>query len=89
MRGELRFAEEPIAEIGPLEISMDGQGRTGACAGDSGGPLLVADGSGSPRIAGVLSAGSVDCLGVDLYVRSDSFLRWVEAKIADEPRCDP
>jgi secreted trypsin-like serine protease len=57
---------------------VDGEGRTGACAGDSGGPLLVADSSGQARVAGVLDRGSADCLGLDLYTRIDALADWIE-----------
>jgi hypothetical protein len=76
--GQLRFAREPVLDVRPAEIWVDGRGKTGACGGDSGGPLLVADGAGQPRVAGVLDRGSADCLGVDVYTRLDVVVTWIE-----------
>lgn len=69
-RGSRRFVVEPVVEVSDEQLAVDGEGRTGACAGDSGGPMLARVGDGTVRVIGVLSAGSVDCLGRDLYVRS-------------------
>jgi hypothetical protein len=75
--GELLFVQEPIVEVHPTEIWVDGAGRTGACGGDSGGPLLLSDPSGQARIAGVLDRGSGDCLGRDVYTRVDALAAWI------------
>jgi hypothetical protein len=79
--GQLLFAREPVAKISPTEIWVDGGGKTGACSGDSGGPLLVADESGQARIAGVLDRGSANCLGVDVYTRMDVLAPWIETTL--------
>jgi hypothetical protein len=79
--GQLLFAREPVADISPTEIWVDGRGKTGACSGDSGGPLLVADESGQTRIAGVLDRGSANCLGVDVYTRLDVLVPWIESTV--------
>jgi hypothetical protein len=74
--GELRFAEEPIVDVRPNEIWVDGNGASGACDGDSGGPLLGFDADGRLGVLGVLSRGSRDCRGVDVYVRSSALRPW-------------
>jgi secreted trypsin-like serine protease len=75
--GELRFAEEPIIDVRPNEIWVDGNGASGACDGDSGGPLLGFDADGRLGVLGVLSRGSRDCRGVDVYVRSSALRPWL------------
>jgi len=75
--GELRFAEEPIIDVRPNEIWVDGNGASGACDGDSGGPLLGFDTEGRLGVLGVLSRGSSDCRGVDVYVRSSALRPWL------------
>jgi secreted trypsin-like serine protease len=72
------FLQEPIVEVDADFVTVDGNGRTGACVGDSGGPLLVRDEEGQHRIAGVLSAGSASCLGVDLYQRLERVRAWLD-----------
>jgi hypothetical protein len=71
--GKRRFAAETVVDLpgDGAEIVVDGLGRTGACTGDSGGPLLVRASDGTVRVAGVLTAGSADCVGRDRYLRVD------------------
>lgn len=69
--GLLRFVVEELVEVTPEALVVDGYGRTGACLGDSGGPLLSRDVDGTVRVFGVLSAGSSDCRGRDIYTRVD------------------
>lgn len=75
--GVRMFLEEPIVEITSDHVTVDGQGSTGACVGDSGGPLLVRDAEGRHRIAGVLSAGSASCLNIDVYQRLEKVRAWL------------
>jgi secreted trypsin-like serine protease len=75
--GALRFAEERVVLVDETEIRVDGAGVSGACIGDSGGPLLVAAADGSARIAGVLDRGARSCVGVDVYTRVDRIHDWV------------
>jgi hypothetical protein len=77
--GELRFAREPIVEVSTTELRVDGMGRSGACGGDSGGPLLVENPEGTPQIVGILERGAGSCLGVDVYARVDAFAAWLRA----------
>jgi hypothetical protein len=78
-QGQLLFVREPVVAVHATEIRVDGQGKSGACAGDSGGPLLVADEAGQARIAGVLDRGSANCLGLDVYTRLDVLGPWIES----------
>jgi hypothetical protein len=77
--GQLRFVAEPVSAVAPEWIDVDGQGRSGACVADSGGPLLVRDAGGAVRSAGVLSEGSASCVGVDRYVRVRAALDWLSS----------
>lgn len=60
--GTLRFVEQPIVDMRPGEIWVDGNGVSGACLGDSGGPLLVKDSDGAWRVAGILDRGDASCV---------------------------
>jgi hypothetical protein len=77
-RGELYFVVEKVVSLDASGVMVDGQGLTGACGGDSGGPLLVRDAAGSVSVLGVLSAGSPDCRGLDYYIRVDGLRAWIE-----------
>lgn len=74
---ELRFVEEPVVEVTEDEIAVDGMGQSGACVGDSGGPLLVPAAGGEPRVLGTLRRGEASCMGLDYYVRADRFAAWL------------
>jgi hypothetical protein len=76
--GTRLFLKEPVVDIDDDFVTVDGAGVTGACVGDSGGPLLVRDDEGHHRIAGVLSTGSASCLGIDLYQRLEAVRGWLE-----------
>ena len=82
--GERRFRVEVIAELNDREVVLDGLGRGGACAGDSGGPLLIRDRDGRPAVVGVLTGGSATCLDKDRYTRVDGLAAWV-AGLVDGP----
>lgn len=69
--GDRRFLQESITEVSETTIVVDGNGSSGACVGDSGGPLLFNDKDGPDKIIGVLSIGSSSCLGIDTYIRID------------------
>jgi hypothetical protein len=79
--GGLRFLTEAITALDPATITVAGFGATGACEGDSGGPLLVRGRDGSPRVVGVLTVGSASCTGADDYVRLDAVQGWMQATI--------
>ncbi|MCP4603887.1 MAG: S1 family peptidase [Proteobacteria bacterium] len=79
--GDRLFLSEPIVEITPTTVIVDGKGESGACTGDSGGPLLLHDENGTIRIIGVLIQGSSDCLGIDIYSRTDVLDDWISSTI--------
>jgi hypothetical protein len=69
--GARQFLVETVACVEADAIVVDGHGRTGAWAGDSGGPLLARDLTGAPTVLGVLARGASSCVGEDVYVRAD------------------
>lgn len=77
-RGELRAVAEPIAEITAGTVTTDGGSVSGACRGDSGGPLLYRDGRGDLFALGVLSKGDTACKGLDIYTRVDDLAEWIQ-----------
>jgi hypothetical protein len=81
----LEFLVERISDVTTDAIVVDGEGRTGACAGDSGGPLLTRDGHGALVVAGVLASGSASCRHVDRYVRGDLLHDWVLKQTGSVP----
>ena len=76
---ELRFLVEAVTSVDAETVVVDGLGASGACEGDSGGPLLVRDARGAVRIGGVLTSGSASCLANDRYVRLDRMRDWLDA----------
>jgi hypothetical protein len=79
--GEHRYLETTIARITDQTMVFDGGGCSGACFGDSGGPVLMASG-GRVEVAGVLSRGSPSCLDLDLAIRTDAVSDWL-AQVLD------
>lgn len=77
-RGGLRFVAEPITAFDATSITVDGNGVTGACTGDSGGALFRNSSDGSAEVLGILSKGSSSCRGRDVYVRVDAEQAWLE-----------
>jgi hypothetical protein len=76
--GQLLFVQEPIAEVTEQHVTVDGGGTSGACSGDSGGPLFAVGDDGTVENIGVLSMGSSSCLGLDRYERVDTAAGWFE-----------
>ncbi|HKO49965.1 MAG TPA: trypsin-like serine protease [Polyangiaceae bacterium] len=76
---EPRYAVETITEVRESALVVDGDGRSGACLGDSGGPLLVRNQLGKPAVLGILSTGSATCLHRDTYLRIDRLSEWIQA----------
>lgn len=74
--GQLRFATEPIVELNTNTIVVDGRGDSGACNGDSGGPLLAYDDEGRVRVIGILDSGHSSCVRDDHYTRVDVLSQW-------------
>lgn len=86
--GSLRFVVEPIAEYTAEHVVVDGRGKTGACVGDSGGPLIARNDDGRLSVVGILDAGNSFCVGRDYYTRSDLFAEWVGPETASTRSCD-
>jgi hypothetical protein len=88
---QLRFLAESVTAIDDTTISVNGFRANGACAGDSGGPILARSADGSAVILGVLSEGSSSCTGQDVYARLDNLKDWVAEAIgppiADDREC--
>lgn len=76
--GRLLFAVEPLTDVKPAFLEVNGFGRSGACAGDSGGPILVRDPQGRIVSVGVLSFGESSCLGFDVAVRLAPVVDWID-----------
>jgi len=81
----LRFLIEPVTKIEPDSLTVSGFGASGACDGDSGGPLLVRQADGSVAVAGVLSNGSATCTQDDTYVRLDAVSDWAHQVMGAGP----
>lgn len=82
--GERRFLAGEVVAIGETSITVDAPQRSGACFGDSGGPLLQRCDGGEACVVGVLSQGSSTCQGQDHYVRVDAATDWLFANIAPD-----
>ncbi len=76
--GEREFTAEPMVDFRTHTLTIDGEGERGVCFGDSGGPVMVIAGDGTVRVAGDLSNGDGNCLGLDNYTRTDSSVAWIE-----------
>jgi len=79
--GERRFVEEEIVEVDDELVVVDGAGASGACTGDSGGPLLLRAPSGQLRVAGILSVGSASCTEIDVYQRVAPVADWLNEQL--------
>lgn len=87
--GTRLFVPETLVDWSDGEIVADAGPHEGLCEGDSGGPLLLLDDEGWPRLVGVLSRGGSDCVGSDIFVRADAHLSWIEKTVGALPaRCD-
>jgi len=76
--GEREFAAEKITSVSDDTVRIYGNGESGVCFGDSGGPAMVINSAGQARVAGVLSNGDTSCIGYDNYTRLDNVLDWIE-----------
>lgn len=77
--GIRRKARIELVRIDPSELEYPVE-PSGACYGDSGGPVLQLQG-GREVLVGVTSRGtSTDCLESDIATRADSFVPWIRAK---------
>lgn len=90
--GEKRYVREVVSNLGDPHIDVDGQGRTGACGGDSGGPMIGFT-AGFPQLLGALHQGDANCLGEDSYTRFDLAYAFIESStgldLSATPAGDP
>lgn len=87
--GQLAFAVEQIESYDEQQIVVNGLGRSGACVGDSGGPLFARGNDGSLQVIGVLGVGDVTCTDRDYYARADAIAAWLGWPAAEPPSdCD-
>lgn len=77
----LRFAVEPIVDVTANKLRVDGGGRSGACEGDSGGPLLSRGSDGRVLVSGILSTGQASCVGTDGFTRTDRVADWLDSNL--------
>lgn len=73
---QCHLVEERVVASSSTEIVVDGKGVTGACGGDSGGPLFLEGG-----VVAVLSKGSSDCVGRDYYTAIRRYQDWISAVV--------
>ena len=84
----LLFSTEEVTAIGEAHLTTSGFGRSGACLGDSGGPLLGRSNLGSVVVIGILARGSVTCQQEDRYRRIDSIAYFIRQRVARLPEDD-
>lgn len=77
--GEREFSAEPMVDLRGEFVLIDGEGESGVCSGDSGGPLFILASDGTVRIAGDLFGGDGSCVGIDNYSRTDIAVDWIES----------
>jgi hypothetical protein len=82
---QLQFLTEPIVELDDNQLVVNGDGRSGAYLGDSGGPMLALGADGRARVLGELSHGDGSCLGSDRYVRADRLRGFVADVVGKAP----
>ncbi len=64
----------PVVMDSGFYYTVDGEGVTGICSGDSGGPMLYEIPGREVRVMGVVSGGdSTDCMGLTYYPRTDAY----------------
>lgn len=81
--GQRRFVTERVASSNANLLTVDGEGRSGACVADSGGPALWRE--GAPVVVGILRDGDSNCRGRDDYSSAESLRDWVSTFIGDGP----
>ncbi len=75
---EREFTANPIDELSSDRIVVNGNGESGVCYGDSGGPIMVLNEAGEVRTAGVVSDGDGTCTYVATFTRVDLYLDFLE-----------
>jgi hypothetical protein len=79
--GRMLFAVEQVTALDAQFLEVNGFGRSGACFGDSGGPILVRAEGGNVAIAAVESFGERSCTGIDVATRVAPVLDWIHQVI--------
>lgn len=87
--GKPAFLVELLVEVDASSLRVDGFGITGACDGDSGGPLLARASDGALVVQGILTSGDATCRGRDRAVRLDRAADWVETTTGGAPVAGP
>lgn len=78
--GALQFVVAAVTEVGDM-LKVEGLGASGACDGDSGGPLLRRLETGAVGVIGVLARGSQSCTGVDVYTPTSRIDAWLTQNV--------
>ncbi len=79
------FAVEQVVAVTDRTLEVSGMGFSGACAGDSGGPILSRKLDGAVRVTALLSFGHTSCRASDGYQRLDSAAEWLEETLGEVP----
>ncbi len=82
MLGARLFALADIVAADAIYYNTSAGPASGACIGDSGGPLLWRDETGAPVVLAVLSNGHASCHGEDHYTRLDAVSDWLGPLLA-------
>lgn len=77
----LTFAVEEVTAVTKDYIEVTGGGFSGACEGDSGGPMLVRQDNGSVAVVAVLSSGHTSCRATDRYISMNLTVDWLRAQL--------
>jgi hypothetical protein len=82
---DLLFSTQVVTDVDETHLTTAGFGKSGACLGDSGGPLLGRGKSGSVVVLGILTNGSPSCDRWDQYLRVDSLGPWLRERVTETP----
>jgi hypothetical protein len=85
---QLLFATEEVTAVSDTHLTTSGFGRSGACLGDSGGPLLGRAELGRVVVLGILTSGSASCEQEDRFRRADSFTAFIRDHVGALPDDD-
>lgn len=88
------FVAESMLCVGELNSAPIGavSNGTSPCNGDSGGPLIVSDGLGSFKLAGIVSFGVMGCISREstaVFTRVDGIRDWVQGTHVEPVRSPP
>lgn len=87
--GRLAFVVESVHDVADTTITVSPLETTGACTGDSGGPLLTWISSGAVAVVGILSQGDPSCTGKDTFVRVSHLSEWISTFVPLKPSQSP